>query len=82
MKRMVLSLLAILSLCAANDAAAQQLQLNAALTDISVEFYTPTIVRVVKRPAGSTATDERLVVTARPEEVSVTTKGSPYRVER
>ena len=75
MKRMVLSLLAILSLCAANDAAAQQLQLNAASTDISVEFYTPTIVRVVKRPAGSTATDERLVVTARPEEVSVTTKG-------
>ena len=76
MKRMVLSLLAILSLCAANDAAAQQLQLNAASTDISVEFYTPTIVRVVKRPAGSTATDERLVVTARPEEVSVTTKGN------
>jgi len=75
MKRMVLSLLAILSLCAANDAAAQQLQLNAASTDISVEFYTPTIVRVVKRPAGSTATDERLVVTARPEKVSVTTKG-------
>ncbi len=75
MKRMVLSLLAILSLCAANDAAAQQLQLNTASTDISVEFYTPTIVRVVKRPAGSTATDERLVVTARPEKVSVTTKG-------
>ena len=45
-------------------------------TDIKVEFFTPSIVRVTKHPVGHTTTDPRLVVTARPEAVKTTRHGN------
>ena len=44
-------------------------------TDVKVEFYTPTIVRIVKTPAGQAYEGKSLVVIAKPEEVNVDKKG-------
>ena len=44
-------------------------------TEVKVEFYTPTIVRVVKTPVGHQSVQPSLVVLAKPEAVSVTQKG-------
>lgn len=45
-------------------------------TRVSVEFYTPSIVRVVKVPIGHEYTKNGLVVTAAPSEVDVVKKGN------
>lgn len=44
--------------------------------NVSIEFYTPSIVRIVKSPTGHTHSQASLVVTARPGEVQVTRKGN------
>ena len=49
---------------------------QAGQTLVSVEFYTPSIVRVVKTPVGHTYTKEGLVVIAKPENVKVTKKAN------
>ena len=45
-------------------------------TKVSVEFYTPSIVRVVKIPVGHECKKESMVVTAKPADVSLTKKGN------
>ncbi len=54
---------------------------QAGSTDVTVEFYTPSIVRVVKTPTGHPFTKKSLVVTAKPEEMSLTTKGNSVSSE-
>ena len=55
--------------------AQQPVQWQTGETDVKVEFYTPTIVRVVKTPVGHQSVQPSLVVLAKPEAVSVTQKG-------
>ena len=45
-------------------------------TKVQVEFYTPTIVRIVKMPAGTDISNQSLVVTAKPAEVKVSTNAT------
>ena len=68
-------LLAVL-LCWAGVAVAQGLmQLSTGQQQVSVEFFTPSIVRVVKSPIGHQYDKQSLVVIADPEEVKITQKG-------
>ena len=43
---------------------------------MKVEFYTPSIVHIVKSPTGHQYTKQSLVVIASPENVNVTQKGN------
>ena len=43
--------------------------------DVKVEYFTPSIVRIVKTPTGSESRQPSLVVLAKPENVSITEKG-------
>ena len=45
-------------------------------TKVQVEFYTPTIVRIVKMPAGTDISNQSLVVTAKPADVKVSTNAT------
>ena len=56
--------------------AQQALQQQVADTEIKAEFYTPTIVRVTKTPVGRIYTPKNLVVTAKPQDVTVSRKGN------
>ena len=56
--------------------AQQALQQQVADTEIKAEFYTPTIVRVTKTPIGRNYTPKNLVVTAKPQDVTVSRKGN------
>ena len=51
-------------------------KIKAGNTDVTVEFYTPSIVRVVKSPVGHAYTKQGLVVIANPEAVKVSQKGN------
>ena len=44
--------------------------------NVKVEFFTPRIVHVVKYPSANTADGKSLVVTAQPEQVTLTKKGN------
>ena len=44
--------------------------------DIKVEFYTPSIVRIVKVPTGHTFNKKSLVVIANPQDVAITRSGN------
>lgn len=55
---------------------AEPVQLQAGQTIVTVEFYTPSIVRVVKSPAKHEYTKQSLVVVAQPENVAVNHKGN------
>ena len=64
-------------LCWAVAGAAQgQMQVTAGQQQVSVEFFTPSIVRVVKAPVGHEYDKQSLVVIAEPEDVKVTQKGN------
>ena len=56
--------------------AQQALQQQVADTEIKAEFYTPTIVRVTKTPVGRNYTPKNLVVTAKPQDLTVSRKGN------
>src|SRR5574344_1012255 len=58
--------------------AQQSMQLQAGETDVCVEFYTPSIVRVVKSLGGTKYAGKTLVVTAQPEAVEVTRNGNNF----
>ena len=45
-------------------------------TKVHVEVYTPSIVRVLKMPAGTDSQKQSLVVTARPEDLQLSTTSS------
>ena len=51
-------------------------EIQAGKTDVKVEFYTPSIVHIVKSPTGHQYTKQSLVVIASPENVNVTQKGN------
>jgi len=57
------------------------MQLQVGETAVSVEFYTPQIVRIVKHPLTSDYEGKTLVVTAKPEAVKVTRKGNTLASE-
>ena len=50
--------------------------IQAGNTDVKVEFFTPSIVHIVKSPIGHPYTKQSLVVIASPEQVNVTQKGN------
>jgi alpha-D-xyloside xylohydrolase len=52
------------------------MEVQAAQTNVSVQFYTPSIVRVTKCPEGKDCRQDKPVVIARPENVSLTRKGN------
>lgn len=52
-----------------------QLQVNNERQQISIEFFTPSIVHVVKSPVGHQYDKQSLVVIAKPEEIKVSQKG-------
>ena len=77
MKKRLLLLLPLL--CVAIGMAAQSpMRLQVGETEVSVEFYTSSIVRVTKHPVGSTFAGGNLVVTAQPEAVEVSRNGSTF----
>lgn len=71
------NLLSAILLCWAVAATAQrQVQVNTGQQQVSVEFFTPSIVHVVKSPIGHQYDKQSLVVITAPEEVKVTQKGN------
>ena len=67
-------LAAVLCMAAA-AAGAEPVEMVVGQTKVSVEFYTPQTVRVVKTPAGHNFAKTGLVVTAKPGDVKVSQKG-------
>ena len=67
-------LAAVLCMAAA-AAGAKPVEMVIGQTKVSVEFYTPQTVRVVKTPAGHDFAKTGLVVTAKPGDVKVSQKG-------
>ena len=72
MKRTVLS--AILCMMAA-AMTGSPVEMQTSGTTVTLEFFTPSIVRVVKSPIGHTYEKHGLVVIARPDDVRITRKG-------
>ncbi len=73
MKGILCMLLSLLSMTAM---AQSPLELQAGSVHVSVEFFTPSIVRVVKSPVGHSYDKQSLVVIAKPEKVKVTRRGN------
>ena len=71
-----ISIICLLALAPVVAIAQQALQQQVADTEIKAEFYTPTIVRVTKTPVGRIYTPKNLVVTAKPQDVTVSRKGN------
>ncbi len=63
-------------LCLAITALAEPIQFKTGRTAVSVEFFAPGIVRVVKSPLGDDYVKQSLVVTALPQDVSISRKGN------
>ena len=60
----------------ASAASGRPVEIEAGNQRVVVEFFTPSIVRIVKSPVGHTYTKEGLVVTAKPENVRIKQKGN------
>ena len=60
---------------------AQSAEWKTANQEVKIEFYTPTIVHVVKAPVGQVYKKRSLVVTAKPENVKLTRKGNTVSSE-
>lgn len=71
-KNLILSLLCLFCL----TAKAAPTDFQTAKTKVSVEFYTPSIVRVVKAPIDHNYNKESLVITAAPSNVEVVKNGN------
>jgi len=69
-------MLALLLLTTSLMANSRPVEMQAGGMVVKVEFYTPSIVRIVKSPSGHPYSKESLVVTARPEETEVSQKGN------
>ncbi len=74
--RKVKFMLTCLLFMAAVAANGKPVQLQAGKTNVTVEFFTPSIVHVVKWPAGHRIEKTPLVVVAQPEDVAVSQKGN------
>ena len=75
MKKMFF-LSALLCCMAALKASAGPLEVKTAQAQVTIQFYTPSIVRVTKCPEGKDCRQDKPVVIARPENVSLTRKGN------
>ena len=72
-RKVLLTALLCLTMSMADAAPVQQ---KAGTTEVSIEFFTPRTVRVVKHPAGYDYEKRSLVVITRPDDVKVTRKGN------
>ena len=77
-KRSVLTAWLCLAAAAMNAA---PVEIQAGKTMVSVEFFTPTVVRVVKAPVGHEYRKQSLVVIATPQDVKVSQKGNTISSE-
>ena len=67
----------MIMLCLAMASKAQgQMQLQAGQTQVKVEFYTPSIVRITKSPINDKWVENELVVIAKPEDMKAVRKGN------
>ena len=71
-----LTTMAALLLLAVTAMAQKPFEKEVGDTKVQVEFYTPTIVRIVKMPAGTDISNQSLVVTAKPADVKVSTNAT------
>ena len=71
-----LTTMAALLLLAVTAMAQKPFEKEVSDTKVQVEFYTPTIVRIVKMPAGTDISNQSLVVTAKPADVKVSTNAT------
>ena len=78
MKKMFF-LSALLCCMAALTASAGPMEVQASQTNVSVQFYTPSIVRVTKVPVGKSCRRDKPVVIARPDDVSLTRTANTLR---
>ena len=76
MKRLLTAFCLLVTVVLVKAKAPQDVEVTANGVVTQVTFYTPQIVRVVKCPVGNTITEEKLVVTAQPENVKVSRKGN------
>ena len=72
-RRCLLAALLCMAVAAVNGS---PVEIQAGNTDVKVEFFTPSIVHIVKSPMGHPYTKQSLVVIASPENVNVTQKGN------
>ena len=72
MKRTVLSAILCMMAIAMTGS---PVEMQTSGTTVTLEFFTPSIVRVVKSPIGHTYEKRGLVVIARPDDVQITQKG-------
>ncbi len=72
-KRQLLTALLCLAVAAVKGS---PVEMQAGKTAVSVEFFTPSVVRVVKSPVGHAYEKQSLVVIAKPGEVKVSRKGN------
>ena len=72
MKRTVLSAILCMMAIAMTGS---PVEMQTSGTTVTLEFFTPSIVRVVKSPIGHTYEKQGLVVIARPDDVQITQKG-------
>ena len=72
MKRTVLSAILCMMAIAMTGS---PVEMQTSGTTVTLEFFTPSIVRVVKSPIGHTYEKHGLVVIARPDDVQITQKG-------
>jgi alpha-D-xyloside xylohydrolase len=73
MKRILLAIAVLGLFCSLQ--AQNVVNWNTGKMDVKVEYFTPSIVRIVKTPTGSESRQPSLVVLAKPENVSITEKG-------
>ncbi len=73
MKKMILTALVCMATAVMNAA---PVEMKAGKTAVTLEFYTPSTVRVVKMPVGHACQKQSLVVIAKPEDVKVSHKGN------
>ena len=78
MKKMFF-LSALLCCMAALTASAGPMEVQASQTNVTVQFYTPSIVRVTKVPVGKSCRRDKPVVIARPDDVSLTRTANTLR---
>ena len=71
-----LTTMAALLLLAVTAMAQKPFEKEVGGTKVQVEFYSPTIVRIVKMPAGTDISKQSLVVTAKPADVKVSSNAT------
>ena len=79
MKRTVLSVILCMMAIAMTGS---PVEMQTSGTSVTLEFFTPSIVRVVKSPIGHTYEKQGLVVIARPDDVGLQGRAIPSAATR